>query len=229
MDFLLLLHICAATVGLLSGYASVLVRKGGGLHRVAGSVFVIAMLAMSASGAYLATFRKPNVLSVTAALLTFYLVATGWWIGRHRDGSKGLFDVAALVFVTGVAVLGIASRSAASVFGVIALLFAASDVRALVRGGISGARRIARHLWRMTLALLIATLSLYPGQAKLFSTAARDSGLLFAPHVFLVAVMIFWLIRMRRSHNSTSEGRETAPSRLSLTIRNELVRSEAPR
>ncbi len=35
------------------------------------------------------------------------------------------------------------------IFGSVALLFAAGDVRMLVRGGISGAQRIARHLWRM--------------------------------------------------------------------------------
>src|SRR6185503_13857371 len=54
------------------------------------------------------------------------------------------------------------------VFGSVALLFAASDVRMIVRGGVIGAKRIARHLWRMSFALLIATLSFYPGQAKLF-------------------------------------------------------------
>lgn len=70
----------------------------------------------------------------------------------------------------------------------------------IVRGGITGGRRVARHLWRMGLALLIATMSLYPGQAKLFSKALRDTNLLFIPMLLLVASMIFWLFRVRRTN-----------------------------
>ena len=46
------------------------------------------------------------------------------------------------------------------IFGSIAVLFAVSDGRMLMRGGLFGAQRIGRHLWRMCLALLIAAMSL---------------------------------------------------------------------
>ena len=44
-------------------------------------------------------------------------------------------------------------------FGSVALFSAALDVRMIVRGGVFGAHRIARHLWRMCFALLIGATS----------------------------------------------------------------------
>ena len=59
MSPVLFVHICGATIGLLSGYMALLFRKGSGLHGAAGNVFFIAMLSMSASGAYIASFVHP--------------------------------------------------------------------------------------------------------------------------------------------------------------------------
>src|SRR5688500_8685773 len=72
-----------------------------------------------------------------------------------------------------------------------------NDYRMLRAGGFTGSKRIVRHLWRMSLALLIATLSFYPGQAKLFSRAIRDTNVLVMPHLFLIGAMVFWMYRMR--------------------------------
>ncbi|MGA2098047.1 MAG: hypothetical protein ABSH39_17235 [Candidatus Acidiferrum sp.] len=40
--------------------------------------------------------------------------------------------------------------------GSICLLAAAGDIRKLVSGGLFGAKRVARHLWRMCFGLFIA-------------------------------------------------------------------------
>ena len=58
--------------------------------------------------------------------------------------------------------------------------------------------RIARHLWRMCLALFFATGSLFFGQQDVLPQALRDSPILllilgFAP----LAAMLFWLVRIR--------------------------------
>ena len=217
---LLLVHICGAVVGLLSGYLAMLVRKGSGLHEAAGRVYVVSMLTMSGAGAWIATFVHPVRINVVAALLTFYLVATAWWTARHRDGRTGRFDVAALLWISAVALLGIVSgfQAASSptrvldkvpavgyfIFGSVALLHAVSDVRMLVRGGVTGGRRIARHLWRMCFALLIATFSLYPGQAKLFSREIRATNLLMVPHVLLIGAVLFSLVRVRRRRRAAA-------------------------
>jgi len=211
---LLYFHICAAIVGLLSGGMAMIFRKGSGRHGAAGTVFVISMLCMTTSAAFIATFMSPHMINVIAASLACYLVVTGWVAIKRKDGQTSRFDTVAMLFVLADGISAIAfgvwlvnhpghptfgiPRAMYFIFGSIAVLFAVSDGRMLMRGGLFGAQRIGRHLWRMCLALLIATMSFYPGQAKLFSKALRATNLLFIPHVLLIGATIFWLYRISR-------------------------------
>ncbi len=213
MHPLVFIHICAATVSMLAGFMAIAFRKGSGLHHAAGTVFFGSMLVMSSSAAYLGAFHKPIMINVIAALLTFYLVCTAWVAARRRDGGTGMFDRVALLFVVIVgsgAVIygfdvaqsprGMRNGMPAAIyfmFGTVALLFAASDIRMLKRGGVAGMQRIARHLWRMCFALLITTLSFYPGQARQFPRWLRDTNVFFVPHILLIGAMIFWMYRVR--------------------------------
>jgi len=52
------LHIVAGTLGRLSGFVAVFLRKGSRRHGLAGTVFVIAMLCLSASGMFLAILKS---------------------------------------------------------------------------------------------------------------------------------------------------------------------------
>jgi uncharacterized membrane protein len=213
----LLVHICAAVVGLLSGFLSMALRKGSGLHRAAGSIFFGSMLIMSSSAAYIAEFLSPNKLNVVVALLTFYLVVTAWWAARRKDGPTSTFDLVALLYILVVGIAGVAFGLEAVnspkgtkdgmpaviyfIFGSIALLCAVTDIRMFARGGIFGPNRIARHLWRMCLALLIATFSFYPGQARQLPEWLRETNVLWVPHVLLIGSMIFYRLRYRtRKH-----------------------------
>ena len=81
--------------------------------------------------------------------------------------------------------------------GSVARLSAAGDVRMLVRGGVSGAQRIARHLRRMCFALFIAAGSFFLGQPQVFPAALRKTNLLFIPAFLPLLLMIFWLFRVR--------------------------------
>jgi hypothetical protein len=209
---LIMLHICGAIVGLLSGFTAMAFRKGSGLHGTAGNVFFVSMLSMSAAGAYMAAFLKPNNGNVMGGVLTFYLVATGWMAARRRDREVGIFDLSALLVALAIGAAAVtwgleAARSQTGlkdgyppflyfVFGSIALLFAASDVRMIVRGGVVGAQRIARHLWRMCLALLFAMVSFNPSRAHLFPKWFNDTNLLYVPHVLLIGATFFWLVRV---------------------------------
>jgi len=209
---LLIFHISTATIGLLSGFLTIAMRKGSGRHAAAGTVFAVSMLCMSGSAAFIATFMSPVAINVVAGLLTFYLVCTGWWAGRRRDGGTSAFDRVAFVFILAVGIGSVLSGVEAInnpgaarvripppiyfVFGSVALLLAASDLRMLVRGGVVGARRIARHLWRMSLALLLATLSLYPGQARNLPPSLRETSLPYIPHIVLAGSMLFWMVRV---------------------------------
>lgn len=224
---ILLIHICAAAVALISGGLAMAFRKGAGLHRIAGNVFFISMLLMSGAGVYMAVFTKPNNGNVMGGALAFYLVATGWMAAKRRDLEVGSFDVGALLvaLVIGVADLTWGFEAARSqsglkqgypaglyfIFGSLTLLFAASDVRMLVRGGVAGAQRIARHLWRMGFALFIAVGSFYPGQAKLFSASLRKTNLLYVPLVLTIGLTLFWMCRVSLSNAYRS--RRSVPAR----------------
>ena len=212
LSSLLLLHVCCATVGMLSGLLTIAFRKGSGLHGAAGTLFTVSMLIAAAAGATVAIFLRPNNGNVMGSLLTFYLVATAWVAARRTAGKPGAFDVAALAFALAIVATGALSAAEAAtstgskhgyptaffiVFGSIALLFALSDVRMLLRGGVFGAKRIARHLFRNCLALLFAAMSFYPGQKRFIPRWLQETNLLFLPHVLVAGALIFWMYRVR--------------------------------
>ena len=226
LSFLLLIHVCGAVIGLLSGYLAMILRKGSGLHRASGTIFFGSMLIMSACAAYVA-FARGHLMNGWNSVFTFYLVATGWLAARRVSEKVNLADVTALLAILLVAAgnltLGIEAANSATgrvggypavlyfVFGTIAVLHAQSDIRMLLRGGVSGSRRVVRHLWRMALALLFATLSLYPGQPRFFPQAWRESPLIYTPHILLFASMIFYVVRVRLSKPPASAGGSENP------------------
>ena len=73
----LIFHISAGTVGLLSGTAAMIFRKGSRGHVLAGRVFVASMLSMGAAAVYLAIVRhQPS--NIGGGFLTVYLIGTPW-------------------------------------------------------------------------------------------------------------------------------------------------------
>jgi hypothetical protein len=208
----LLLHICSGTIGVLSGGAAVSFRKGSRRHRVAGNVFVIAMVSLGATAVYLA-LMKSQMTNVFGGVLTFYLAATSWMTVRRREGKPYIFDwIALLAALTVGAVIvtygfqaahsprGLKAGVPAGMYfflGSIALLAAVGDVRMLVRGGIFGTQRLTRHLWRMCFALFIASASIFIARPHLFPALFRKTGLLVLLGVGPLILMIFWLVRVR--------------------------------
>ena len=79
---ILVFHIAGGTLGLLSGAAAMVFRKGSHRHRVTGNAFVISMLILATSGAYLG-FMRHEILNGMMGVLTFYLVTTAWWTARY--------------------------------------------------------------------------------------------------------------------------------------------------
>jgi uncharacterized membrane protein len=229
---LLVFHISAGTLGLLSGAAAMSFRKGSRRHRMTGNVFVVSMLGLAASGAYLG-FSKHQVLNGMMGVLTLYLVATAWWSARRRDGVTGIVDLGALIVPlavgAGLATYGLQALNSQTgsmggfpaqayfIFGSLALLFAAGDVRMLMHGGVSGPRRIARHLWRMCFALFISTGSLFLGQQQVFPASWRNTNLLLLLGILPLVLMIFW--RVRVSFTTVYETMAVARGREAYSVR----------
>src|ERR1700733_8362091 len=93
---ILLVHICAGTVGLLSGTAAISFRKGSPRHMLAGKVFAASMLTMASAAVYIAILKhQPN--NIGSGILTFYLIGTAWLTARRRDGETSRFDWVALL------------------------------------------------------------------------------------------------------------------------------------
>jgi len=222
---ILIAHIFAGTLGLLSGTAAMSFRKGSPRHVLAGKIFVASMLTMAVLAVYLAIVRhQPN--NIGGGILTFYLIGTGWLTAKRRDGVTSRFDwvvlliplaLGTLTWMNGLKVVrsGASSQDGVPVgmtffMGSVMLLAGAGDVRMLLRGGVLGAKRIARHLWRMCFGLFIAAGSFFLGPSnrplRLLSTVGIGQHLspaLFNTTLYLtltvlpLIMLIFWLVRLR--------------------------------
>jgi uncharacterized membrane protein len=209
---ILVLHIVAGTLGMLSGFAAMALRKGSRRHSIVGDVFVVSMLALALSGTYLAVL-KSQMGNILGGIFTFYLVITAWMVARRGDLRTGVFDW--VMFLIGFAVAAIEITSGFQALmsptglkydyppgpyffmGSIAVLAVIGDIRMLVRGGIAGAARVARHLWRMCFAQFIAAASIFLARADRFPVFLRKTGLLVFLSVLPLLVLIFWMVRVR--------------------------------
>jgi len=207
IPFLTVIHVAAGSIALLAGGGAMTFRKGSRLHRRAGNLFFIAMLVMSALGAAMAA-AKPDYGTALMGAFTFYLVATAWTTVIRPEGKTGRFERLAMAAAAVLAILAIARGSvtgglpkdypAAFYFTVGALLaaHAAFDLRWIVRGGIAGAKRLARHLWRMGFAFFIAAGSLFLGQPDVFPEPLKPVAFRAVPVLLVVGLTLFWLIRV---------------------------------
>ncbi len=215
----LIVHFSAGILAVAAGLIALLVRKGSSLHRSSGKIFSVAMLLMASSGAILA-LMKGQRFNVLAGVLTFYLVATAWLtvVRREKTTGRAEFTFMLIAMTTGAASMVLAYRAmglkgggavAFVIFATIAFLSAAGDVRMLLRGGVFGAQRLVRHIWRMGFSLFVATGSFFLGtasdpvmrrsglRATLFTHEIRATHLPEIPVWIVVVLTIFWLFRVR--------------------------------
>jgi hypothetical protein len=214
------LHVGAGMIALVAGTVAAFARKGGYLHRRAGTVFVFSMLVMATLAGYLAVVVPDQIVNLFIGTFVVYLITTGWMTVRRRPGTTGVFEkVAVFVAVclcapfatlsfqlaTGlpplfksavpfqgavlVAIYGFTSVLALAVIG---------DAKLVLSGGISGAPRIARHLWRMCLGLTLATGSAFTnGFARFLPGSYHVPLAFFLPQFLPLGLLIFWMIRVR--------------------------------
>lgn len=215
---ILFLHIAGGSIALVAGAAALGLRKGSSRHALAGTIFFGSMLVMAGIGAVVAPFLEsprggPRWFDSLAGLFTLYLVATGWMTVRRKAATSGWFEIAAFLFAALAAAFAAslavtASKSpgatlggyGAESYGFVAGLFAlaaALDIKVVLSGGLSGVPRIARHLWRMCVGLFVAAASFFLGQQKVMPEFVQGSLLLVIPPFAVLALMTFWLLRLR--------------------------------
>lgn len=206
-------HISMGMLALVSGTAAMTFRKGSPLHRKAGNVFFGAMMIMAGTGLFISVFITPIMANVMGGSTALYLTVTAWLTMWRKPGQTGRLEIGAMVWGITVAIVGINFAMLALdnpkgtlqgfpfqgylVFASIAALGAALDFRMINRGGLTGAARTTRHLWRMSFALFMATGSFFFGQPKFVPAILKETGLYIVAGLFPLALMLYWLFRVR--------------------------------
>lgn len=207
----MLAHIITGTLAIVAGVLALLVKKGGKFHRRAGNIFFISMLVMSVTGGVIA-WLTPMIVAVIAAVFTCYLVATSWMAIKTPERSLSYFDYLAVIFPLLVLISGLVygmeamnepsglkdgfRSDAYFFFAFLGLMTLLLDVRMLLSGGLGGAQRIARHLWRMCFALNIAVGSLLTQGSAVLPKSIQGSPLMALGEDIVLFLMIFWLFRI---------------------------------
>ncbi len=227
-------HVSAGLFAILTGFIAMTYRKGSRGHRISGNAFFVSMLCMAGSATFMAFvlyyFKGVGmqITNIFAGIMTIYLVSTGWWAARRDEqGTSGFDSVALLVLLVLLVcyvVFGVEAVTSPTglkygypaflyfIFAFVAVLCASGDVCMLLRGGISGKYRVARHLWRMSLSLFFAAGSFFLGQQKVFPVSWRGAKIWFVPPLASLILLFYWIIRVRFSKTS----RKASSSRSAL-------------
>jgi hypothetical protein len=212
MSPILVIHIGAGIVGIVSGGGAIVARKGGGAHRALGATFAVAMLILASLGVWLAALL-PQMASVAVGVFTAYLAATGWATMKRRHDDAGMAEIGAFLLAAGAGgallLMGLDAATSPTgllqgsppapywTFGAFALFAAALDLKVILGGELGAKQRLTRHLWRMCLALFFASAFFFLGQQRALPAFMRGSPLLYIPAVAPLVVMAIWLVRMR--------------------------------
>lgn len=219
ITLLLVLHIAAGTLALLSGVAAALLRKGGKGHVRSGRCYAWSMLVVSASALALASLR-PSPFLFAIGLFSFYLVFTGWRAALRRDGRPQRIDMVATVVMLATAATMLLWGLRASLagqagsdqplvllaFGALGLWLAVTDVGWLKRGGDTGKARIARHLGRM-LGGLIATIT---AVAVVNLTFLPPLLVWLGPTLALTPLIVWWNRRLGSTNRRPASAKQVS-------------------
>jgi uncharacterized membrane protein len=206
------LHIIMGAFALISGITAFSVQKGASLHKKSGLIFVVTMLIMSSTGAFLAALNGEK-LNIVAGCLTFYLVATAYLVVHPFKNNDRFYNTLLMVFGLMVGVSGMIVATSILddggtkidgqptqvlvVFSAIALLASASDLRILFSGRLKGKKKFIRHIWRMGIALFMATTSFFLGQSQVIPEEIRTITFLVAPVFLVLFLTLYWAVRVQ--------------------------------
>jgi hypothetical protein len=169
------------------------------------------MLALATSGIYLSFTRSIELIGFLA-ILSLYLVATGWQAAKQNVYEVGLFEKGALgvIIASSVACASVGLATAMSETGIqddlpatgfyflagLAAYFGALDFSVIKRGGLAGKQRNARHLWRMCCSMFIVVTIFFLGNSIILPAVLRTPFFLGAPIIAVLVLMVFWLCRV---------------------------------
>lgn len=213
-DALLWTHIGGGAIGILTGAAAILSRKGETVHRAAGTVFFAAMLACYLVAAAVAPFLNDGQrVNTVAGVMALYLLISGWMTVKTPETRASGWHAASLAVALGIVAAGgwfmhLGAQSptgtidgappqAFGLFMIAGTFAALGEANVLIRRQIAGVARIARHLWRMCFSLFIASGSFFLGQMQVMPLWLRDHPVLYVMALAPLAALAFFIIRVR--------------------------------
>ncbi|WP_223669572.1 DUF2306 domain-containing protein [Kangiella shandongensis] len=205
-----LIHFSSGVIAILSGFLAMFARKGKIVHRRSGTVFVVTMLIMAGAGVWLAVERNV-MISLLVGVLTSYFVLTAWLSVGQRITQYRWFSHALSLIALGVAIAavyyGVEAKNSADgkfdgfssapyfAFAGVAGFALLLDLLMMKNGGVKGKHKTARHLWRMSFPLYIATTSFFEGPGVIvFPESIQGSWILSIPGLLVIIMMIVGLV-----------------------------------
>ncbi len=229
---LLRTHIVFGSAALLAGLVALCLAKGSRWHRRVGVGFVVSMLVMGTTGIALAVI-DPHLLFIVIGVFAIYLAGSGWRAARRGEGEVGGLErasltlaLAATLAAAAITTWGFARGTNVSgeppflylAFAVYGVIFAWRDARVLRRRGLTGAERIADHLWRMVMGMIFATTALFVANARVLPEPMQKPLVSWAPVALLFAVLAYWLVRVLRGGRDGDEPVYDGPAGAELSV-----------
>jgi len=192
----LILHIIAGSIALLTGTAMMFMRKGVTVHRRFGLVFFIALIGVAFS-AFTLSVIKPNPFLFMIGVFALYQGLSGYRAVKVRLRHTGVWDL--LITLLGAAnavAMGLSGQIVLMVFGGISAFLVISDVRVYaftLRGKpVPKLTWLRRHIGHM-MGSYIATVTAF----LVVNFASSPLGMLvwFVPTVVLVPLIFIWVRR----------------------------------
>lgn len=200
-----LIHLPTGSVAILAALAALYYPKGSAKHKKAGRIFMIAMVIMLVSGG-IAGALKGSLEDVFLAALVLYSVFTAWLAVRDRQPVIKNLECLALVYIVifGLAALSINPQwemvrepGVYTFDAIMALMFAAGDMRNIKLKGMNQTYRLARHIWRISFSLVWAALAFSDKIIKMLdSTIEQMPHMVVIPASLVLGIMSYWLFRV---------------------------------
>lgn len=204
------IHTPAGTIGLVTAALAMFAKKGGALHRKAGSYFTVSMMVMLISG-IAAAYLKNSIGDMMLGAIVMYTVFTAWLTVHHKKNETGLLEVTALIWVVGFAIAAFAIsmgwREEEAPFaylnwGGLAIFFALGDIRNLYHLGLSGTQRIIRHVLRIGFSLVWAALAFTDKIVKMMGANVKNMQgeqlllIVGIPTMLILISILYWIIKI---------------------------------
>ena len=192
----LILHIIAGFTALLTGTAILILRKGGSIHRQAGLVFFIALIAVSFS-AFALSLIHPNAFLFMIGAFTLYQGLSGYRAVKVRLRRTGTWDLLiTLLGACNAVAMCISGQVVLMVFGGISAYLVLSDVRlyslTLRHEPVPKPTWLKRHIGHM-MGSYIATVTAF--LVVNFSSSPLGMLVWFAPTAVVVPLILVWTRR----------------------------------